>query len=41
VAIGSYAIMGIKKATYDSKDGAVTRDFGVFAMDTYCVDPNA
>lgn len=41
VAIGSYAIMGIKKATYQSKDGLVTRDFGVFAMDTYCADPNA
>ena len=41
VAIGSYAIMGIKKATYKSKDLSVTRDFGVFAMDTYCVDPNA
>ncbi len=41
VAIGSYAIMGIKKATYKSKDNLVTRDFGVFAMDTYCVDPNA
>jgi N4-gp56 family major capsid protein len=39
VAIGSYAIMGIKKATYKSKDGSVVRDFGVFAMDTYCVDP--
>jgi N4-gp56 family major capsid protein len=41
VAIGSYAIMGIKKSTYSSKDGSVVRDFGVFAMDTYCVDPNA
>jgi N4-gp56 family major capsid protein len=39
VAIGSYAIMGIKKATYKNKDNTVTRDFGVFAMDTYCVDP--
>jgi N4-gp56 family major capsid protein len=41
VAIGSYAIMGIKKSTYTSKDSSVVRDFGVFAMDTYCVDPNA
>lgn len=39
VAIGSYAIMGIKKATYKSKDASVTRDFGVMALDTYCVDP--
>lgn len=39
VAIGSYATMGIKKSTYKSKDNAVTRDFGVIAMDTYCVDP--
>ena len=41
VAIGSYAIMGITKSTYASKDGTVTRDFGVFNMLTYCVDPNA
>jgi N4-gp56 family major capsid protein len=41
VAIGSYAIMGMKKSTYKSKDNTVTRDFGVLAMDTYCVDPNA
>jgi N4-gp56 family major capsid protein len=39
VAIGSYGVMGIKKATYRSKDSSVTRDFGVFALDTYCVDP--
>lgn len=39
VAIGSYAIMGIKKSTYKNKDSTVTRDFGVFALDTYCVDP--
>jgi Protein of unknown function (DUF4043) len=41
VAIGTHAIMGVKKATYKSKDGNTTRDFGVIAMDTYCVDPNA
>jgi N4-gp56 family major capsid protein len=41
VAIGSYAIMGIKKSTYSNKAGTVTRDFGVFNMLTYCVDPNA
>ena len=41
VAIGTHAIMGVKKATYKSKDGNVQRDFGVIAMDTYCVDPNA
>jgi N4-gp56 family major capsid protein len=41
VAIGTHAIMGVKKATYKSKDGNVQRDFGVFAMDTYCADPNA
>jgi N4-gp56 family major capsid protein len=39
VAIGSYAVMGMKKSTYKSKDGTVTRDFGVMALDTYCVDP--
>lgn len=38
VEIGTNCIMGVKKSTYKSKDGAVTRDFGVFAMDTYCVD---
>lgn len=41
VAIGTHAILGAKKATYKSKDGGVQRDFGLFAMDTYCVDPNA
>ncbi|GHC72659.1 hypothetical protein GCM10007320_08680 [Pseudorhodoferax aquiterrae] len=41
VAIGTHAIMGVKKATYKSKDGNTQRDFGVVAMDTYCADPNA
>ena len=41
VAIGTHSIMGVKKATYKSKDGATVRDFGVVAMDTYNVDPNA
>jgi len=41
VEIGTHCIMGVKKATYKSKDGAIVRDFGVFAMDTYCKDPNA
>ena len=41
VAIGTNAIMGVKKATYKSKDGNTVRDFGVIAMDTYCADPNA
>jgi N4-gp56 family major capsid protein len=41
VAIGTHAIMGVKKATYKSKDNNTIRDFGVIAMDTYCVDPNA
>ncbi|WP_422097483.1 N4-gp56 family major capsid protein [Variovorax sp.] len=41
VAIGTHAILGVKKATYKSKDGNTQRDFGVIAMDTYCVDPNA
>lgn len=41
VAIGTHAIMGVKKSTYKSKDGSVARDFGVIAMDTYCADPNA
>lgn len=41
VAIGTHAIMGVKKSTYKSKDGSVTRDFGVIAIDTYAVDPNA
>lgn len=41
VAIGTHTIMGVKKATYKSKDGLTTRDFGVVAMDTYCADPNA
>lgn len=41
VAIGTHAIMGVKKATYKSKDASVSRDFGVIAIDTYNVDPNA
>lgn len=41
VAIGTHAIMGVKKSTYKSKDGATVRDFGVIAVDTYAVDPNA
>lgn len=41
VAIGTNTIVGVKKATYKSKDSSVQRDFGVFAMDTYCKDPNA
>ncbi|CAN7469680.1 N4-gp56 family major capsid protein [Variovorax sp. LjRoot175] len=40
VAIGTHSIMGVKKATYKSKDGATVRDFGVIAMDTANVDPN-
>lgn len=38
VEIGTHCIMGVKKSTYKSKDNSVTRDFGVFAMDTYCAD---
>lgn len=38
VEIGTHCIMGVKKSTYKSKDGSVTRDFGVFALDTYCAD---
>lgn len=38
VEIGTHCIMGVKKSTYKSKDGLVTRDFGVIAMDTYCAD---
>lgn len=41
VAIGLSSIFGVKKATYKSKDNTVQRDFGVIAMDTACVDPNA
>ncbi|MNX86222.1 hypothetical protein D3C86_1180960 [compost metagenome] len=41
VAIGTHAIMGVKKSTYKSKDGLTVRDFGVIAMDTYNADPNA
>jgi N4-gp56 family major capsid protein len=41
VKIGSNSIFGVKKVRYKSKDGSVERDFGVFAMDTYAVDPNA
>jgi len=40
VAIGTHAIMGVKKATYKSKDGLTQRDFGVIAIDTANVDPN-
>ncbi|WP_213956341.1 N4-gp56 family major capsid protein [Variovorax sp. dw_954] len=40
VAIGTNAIMGVKKATYKSKDGQTVRDFGVTAIDTYAIDPN-
>lgn len=39
VAIGTHSTMGVKKATYKSKDSAVERDFGVIALDTYAVDP--
>lgn len=39
VAIGVAAILGVKKATYKSKDGSITRDFGVMALDTALVDP--
>lgn len=41
IKIGSNSIFGVKKATYKSKDSAVQRDFGVFALDTYAKDPNA
>ena len=41
VAIGTHSIMGVKKATYKSKDDSVVRDFGVIAVDTYAADPNA
>lgn len=40
VAIGTHSIMGVKKATYKSKDNATVRDFGVIAVDTYAIDPN-
>jgi N4-gp56 family major capsid protein len=36
VEIGTHCILGVKKSTYRSKDGQVVRDFGVFAMDTFC-----
>lgn len=39
VKIGSNAIFGVKKATYKSRDGSVTRDFGVMAVDTHAVNP--
>lgn len=39
VEIGTHCIMGVKKSTYKSKDNTVQRDFGVFAVDTYCKDP--
>lgn len=38
VEIGTHCILGVKKSTYKSKDGQVTRDFGVIALDTYCAD---
>ncbi len=38
VEIGTHCIFGVKKSTYKSKDASVTRDFGVFAMDTYCAN---
>ena len=41
VKIGTNSIMGVKKVTYKSKDGNVSRDFGVLALDTYAKDPNA
>jgi N4-gp56 family major capsid protein len=41
VKIGTNSIFGVKKVTYKSKDGAVQRDFGVIAQDTYAKDPNA
>ena len=37
--IGTHAQIGVKKTTYKSKDGLVTRDFGVIAIDTYAIDP--
>ena len=40
VKIGTNSIMGVKKVTYKSKDGTVSRDFGVMALDTYAKDPN-
>lgn len=40
IAIGTHAIMGVKKATYKSKDGGTVRDFGVIAVDTASADPN-
>lgn len=39
VAIGVAAILGVKKATYKSKDGSVSKDFGVTAIDTAIIDP--
>jgi N4-gp56 family major capsid protein len=39
VAIGVAAILGVKKATYKSKDGLTSRDFGVVAVDSAIVDP--
>jgi N4-gp56 family major capsid protein len=39
IKIGTHAIVGVKKATYTSKDSAVVRDFGVMAVDTYAVNP--
>lgn len=41
VAIGLSSIFGVKKSTYKSKDGNTVRDFGVIAVDTACIDPNA
>ncbi|ARU06143.1 N4-gp56 family major capsid protein [Comamonas serinivorans] len=39
VSIGTHSVAGVKKSTYKSKDGKVTRDFGVFAVDTAVVNP--
>lgn len=39
VKIGTNSIFGVKKVTYKSKDGAIQRDFGVIAQDTYAKDP--
>lgn len=41
VEIGSHCMLGVKKSTYTNKSGSVSRDFGVFALDTYCKDPNS
>ncbi len=41
VEIGTNSIFGVKKTTYKSKDGSVSKDFGVIAIDTYAKDPNS